>query len=327
MSSILFSTKCPSWWRYVCKHGKYIFSDAAWQNHLHMSFKCETLYCLDENNKAGMVVSVYKVGPFRVGYVGFPVGEIIGDQKFLNDVLWALKNTSLPIRVDILRIMVSEFQDIVISDQNGMQAPETAIVNLQTWRLPSKIRRNINKFSRSNIHLEEIEDIKYSKPMFSLYEDTVKRNQGQIRYTEPYFRSLIRLSVDESSVRCIGAFSGDKLVGYLVVAISGMTANYLHGATDHLYSKDRVSDGLYHEMITWAKSQGARCMNFLSSPKGQRSLSRYKEKWGGKTRVNTTYEFVINKIYAYPFLVISRIYSLQYRMKMRLKKIYFIAFK
>jgi lipid II:glycine glycyltransferase (peptidoglycan interpeptide bridge formation enzyme) len=63
-------------------------------------------------------------------------------------------------------------------------------------------------------------------------------------------------------------------------------------------------------MINWAIQNECKTFNFMTSSPDQRSLVKYKEKWGGITKEHITYELHLNKLTAKFFVTVSRLLSL-----------------
>jgi len=64
---------------------------------------------------------------------------------------------------------------------------------------------------------------------------------------------------------------------------------------------------LLNEAIEWAKAQGSESFNLMSSPQGQDSLIKYKERWGAETREHRTYTLPVRASY-HVFHLAERVY-------------------
>ena len=209
--------------------------------------------------------------------------------------------------VHLLRLPVSAFARPVELPLPRAETVETAIEDLPSWRsedLPSSVRRNIKKTNRYNIKVAEACCLSQGNILYRLYRDTVTRHQGALRYNAPYFRGLIQLAKDDLRLRCLLAVHDENIIGFLVVALAGNTAYYLHGATDMTCQHYRPADLLFHEAITWARDAGIQSFNMMASPRQQQSLIRYKEKWGCVSKPQYTYDLVISSIHARMFNLI-----------------------
>lgn len=282
----------PPGWEGKCGECTDLFHSSAWQDVLREGFGCSSVYLWDSQNRIGCALPVFRIGPFRVAYLGFPAGGQIGGISAPESLLEALPDLSFRQRIDAIRVPVSAFAEPTLLASRAVALPETAINDLAEWdpqKLPGAVRRDLKKFDCSGLELRLSVDVKHDSYRYHrLYLGTIRRHRGRRRYTEAYFRALIKLSRASDQLRCIGAYAGDELAGYLVAALSGDTVYYLHGATGPRFQHKRPSDALLCDAIKWAREIGALHFNMMTSPRLQPGLVFYKEKWGGETGVHRT---------------------------------------
>ncbi|RME07333.1 MAG: GNAT family N-acetyltransferase [Bacteroidetes bacterium] len=178
---------------------------------------------------------------------------------------------------------------------------ETAVLDLPHWdekRLPSAVRRNVRKAEKQGIIIVPASAAD-APMMFSLYQETVRRHGGALRYNSDYFRALVKLAQETAALRCWLAKKGEETAAFLVAAQEGENVYYLHGAVNREHQQARPGDLLFYHAIQWAKSRGAAQFNMMASPLSQPTLVRYKEKWGGVTARQRTYDMPIQKIPAW----------------------------
>ena len=101
----------------------------------------------------------------------------------------------------------------------------------------------------------------------------------------------------------------DAIAAYTVVALHGRTGYYLHGAFDWSHRELMPSAMLLNEAIEWARLAGCETFNLMSSPKGQDSLIKYKERWGAETREHRVYTLPVRPTYPL-FQVAEHLYRL-----------------
>jgi len=307
--ALSFDYNPPDNWESACQINASLFSSCKWQQLLNIGLNSCTLYGWNDEKQCGVTITVFKAGPFRVGYVGFPAGVTLRGEGLTEELVDEIKKAKFPCRIDVLRFLISPFLMEGFIALRGTKVPETAILNLQSWQQPSGTRRNVRKFQKSGLIIKDIYSKGLAIDMYSLYANTVIRHNGNIRYTKAYFENLVASISASDLLRCIGAFDDQKLIGFVVVGIHGKTAYYLHGATNINYTNFRVSDGLYLEMILWAKEKKLDIVNFMSSPQAQMGLIKYKEKWGGVTEEHMTYEIYMNKFMGLFFGIAYKIIS------------------
>ena len=282
----------PGEWEQRCAETGDLFHSPAWQSVLAKAFGCTTLYLWDAESDTGCALPLFRFGPLRVGYLGFPAGGGIGSLSVPRAIAETLPRVDFSRRVDALRVPVSGFGQSALAKLPAVFQPETAILGLERWEaaaLPSALRRNLKKFSRSNLDLRPIKNAASDGArLHRLYLGTIERHRGRRRYSRAYFEAVVALSRSSNVLRCTGAYAGDQLAAFIVAARSGPVVFYLHGASDPEFQQARPSDALFQDAIEWARAQGAEQFNMMASPASQRGLVRFKEKWGGTTRAHRT---------------------------------------
>jgi hypothetical protein len=313
MDQMIFTREKPEHWDALCASNADLFNASEWHSVLSVGFGNKTLYGWDKKLSNGMTITIFMAGPFRVGYLGFPVGGSIGGLTLSPDIVNVLRDSLFPVKLHCIRMPVSAFDTNTEFNLTVQTTPETAIENLEEWHYEgdTKLRQSVNKAMRSPLEVADASDPSQGEALFDLYRDTVSRHGGGLRYTAAYFCALINLAKSHSQLRCLLAVLDDQLVGFEVVACHGQTAYSLHGCTSPDFRKYSTSDLLTYSAIAWAKEQGLRRYNLMASPRGRTSLIRYKEKWGGVTRQQKTYELALKPI---PTAMFNKASSLYHKM-------------
>ena len=313
MGGFSFSLDPLEQWDQHCSRYNALFHSSAWQALLEKAFSCQTVYGWNPDTNCGITITNFKAGPFRIGYLGFPVGGLIGAGTLDRDTVTAWKKQQIPLGPHCLRIPVSAFSDAAELQLPYLENPETAIVNLQDWSLDSvskKLRRDVRKACRSELTVSDATHPSQVREIYHMYHDTVKRNSGSLRYNEAYFSGLITLAQSHPGIRCMLAWLGTDVAGFLIVGRHGRTAYYLHGGTNIALKRHSPSDLLLHDAITWARQERSECFNLMTSSADQSSLIRYKEKWGAITRPHKTYILSLRPSLCLPFRVMERLYGI-----------------
>ena len=84
MSDYVFTLTPPQYWDSLCLESDDLFNRVEWHNVLSRGFGCETIYGWDRENRSGMSITIFKAGPFKVGYIGFPVGGMLGKELLIH---------------------------------------------------------------------------------------------------------------------------------------------------------------------------------------------------------------------------------------------------
>jgi len=249
---------------------------------------------------AGAAITVFKAGPFSVGYLGFPVGSVIGDPATLDTILSQLAAKKPAPGLICARVPVSAFGTGTALEYASLSNPETAIADLQQWDLmgvSKNLRRDIRKAERSGLIIERTTDVSHGAILYSMYESAVKHHGGSLRYNAAYFSAVLTLAASSERVNVFIAKLDQDIIGFAVIVYHGDTAYYLHGGANAELRQLSPSDLILAEAIASARSAGCTVFNFMASPAGQPTLVRYKEKWGAETRPLRTYTVRLSPAY------------------------------
>jgi lysylphosphatidylglycerol synthetase-like protein (DUF2156 family) len=312
LSIYSFSNEVPAQWDAACQADGALFHSRNWQALLEDSFGCRSLYAWDADENCGAAISVFKAGPFRVGYVGFPAGGMIGNTTPNASNFLAWRNHSSAELPTCVRIAESGFAHSANLPLAHESNPETAICDLQNWDLSSvskNLRRDVRKAQRSDLSIDRTADESAGPTIFHIYQATVKNHGGAVRYNEAYFSGLIKLAGQRSDLHVLLARHQGEIAGFIIAGSHGKTSYYLHGGTDIAYLRHSPADLLLNEAIHHCRDTGSECFNLMSSPNSQPSLVKYKEKWGGETRLHKTYTLAIKPSYPL-FKVAEKLYRL-----------------
>lgn len=310
MSQFTYSSNPPGHWQTLCENSDTFFASEDWQKLLRASFGCKTIY--GSSSDSGLVISSFKAGPFSVGYLGFPTGRVIGVRDTLQNTASALRAASeitLPV---CLRIPLSAFSNPPHLETPFVTSPETAITDLQNWdsmAVSKKLRRDIRKAEKAQFEIAAADVPALGETLFRIYENTVRRHRGSMRYTLKYFTGLQRLQRTNDAIRIIVAKKDDQIAGFAATVRDGLTSYYLHGGTDDRFRQNGPSDLLIQRAIHLAKNDGCEIFNLMASPTDQPMLVRYKEKWGGTTKELRTHTLPLSRSYPL-FSVAERLYRI-----------------
>lgn len=308
MPKYSFTITPPEKWDEICATNRALFGTPEWQEVLETGFRCHTIY--GSNGSGGLAITVFRAGPFRVGYLGFPVGALIDASTVSLKDLADLTQSGLADVPACVRMPVSVFGQGIEYGLPFQSNPETAILDLQNWNemsISKNLRRDIRKAERAGFELVEINDPAAGATLYELYAATIRPHGGARRYNTAYFSALIELGRRRPGLRLMAALDESRIVGFAVTARHAGTTYFLHGGTDAEFRSKSPSDLLLDKLIRAARDDGSECFNLMASPPDQTSLVRYKEKWGAVTRELRTYTLPLTIAYQ-PFRLAERIY-------------------
>ena len=312
MNGVSISSAPPANWSTMCAADKLLFHSAAWLKLLESSFNVQTQYIWDDGTQCGGAVSSFSAGPFQLGYLGFPFGGVVGNERIADEMLRCWQDHRSEMQPMAIRVPISAFGEPADLNLEYESTPETAIVDLPSWTLDvtsGNHRRDVRKAMRSDLEVADANSAADGVEIFKIYSDTVKRRRGALRYSEAYFVNLIKLAQLSPHIRVLLARWASTIAGFTVVVRHGPVGFYLHGGTHLAYRQYQPSAVLLYEAIQWSQSLDCSCFNLMSSPADQQSLVWYKEKWGGETREHRTYTLPLRSSYGI-FRVAERIHRL-----------------
>lgn len=263
-----------------------------WQRVLQRGLGCQTRYLWDETAQDGVAITFFKRAIFHVGFIGFPFGQTVAGRPLTDAWLARLRRAKTDFPIAAFRVVASPFLEQIAPPTKGEVCWETAVSQLHNWRLTdlsSSIRRNIKKASKHGVQIEPAETAAAAAQISTLYHQTVARHQGTARYTPAYFDALVELASSEPLLRCTVARHNGQLIAFHIAAKHGTTVFYLHGGMDVQFQQLRANDLLFARAFAWAEQRGAKQFNLMASPVMQPSLVRFKEKWGGVTKKQHTF--------------------------------------
>jgi hypothetical protein len=260
------------------------FDGEIWGDVLQAGFGSQRWYLWDADHALGQALTVFRKGPLRIGYLGFPIcaGPTIDTTPYaLDAMVQAIRKHSS--RPQILRVPISAFgMRTLQASRRQHSLLESCIVDLSAWRSDATSAR------RRDLAFAKRRCAAYTKTsttgadLHLLYQAAIARNRGHSRYNRAYFE---RLADTAKSGVCVHSYSNNgRALGMAITAQHGETTYHLHGGADPIALGSGVADLLLAEAIAAAQARGSRQFNFLSSPVHQQGLVRFKQKWGGATR-------------------------------------------
>ena len=158
MSYLSLSITPPQSWAEVSDAEASFFNSIEWLSLMNKAFNSKTLYIDDRNKGVRMAISIFKAGPFRIGYLGFPITTFLGEGEITNQTILKIKEAKIQTGLHLLRIPTSSFLDNHNLTFYSNKTPESAILDLQVWsesQLSSAVRRNIRKAQKSGVIISD----------------------------------------------------------------------------------------------------------------------------------------------------------------------------
>ena len=102
-----------------------LFHSKLWSDLICESFPAEVLFL--KINMSFHLMTIFKAGPFHVGYLDFPVYNSLTEDSISDGLITALIKHKYPVSIDMIRIAVSAFSRFNVSIPAKDILPETEI--------------------------------------------------------------------------------------------------------------------------------------------------------------------------------------------------------
>lgn len=256
-----------------------------WQSVLQEGFGASALR-LESVGRPFGTVTCFRAGPLSIGYLNFPSELPLAHTRRPLPASRALRRAISSAGLDVLRFQLP-FDDPRF---RTTRINRTVIEGLGEWSTKdrTKSRRTRNKLHRGDVRIRPASQVD-AKSVHRLYTATVRRHDGQLRYSTDYFAALVRWSEADSRIRVLVAnparSGSEPVVAFIAFVLGENRGCYLHGGHDPKYRSLYAADQLFLTMIRETREAGAAELDLLASPATQSSLTRYKESWGGRTEM------------------------------------------
>lgn len=290
-SSANAADKAEAWAR---ESGAY-FTSARWGHVLRaLGCSCHQVWC--DSTSSGGLVPVFRWGPFRAGFLGFPVGLPGIDELTDPRETEAANLLGGQLGVDVIRASRSDVAD---QARGGIALPDVWLDDIQSWNgaINKRLVRDLAHARRAAQGIRISCMPPKASDFHSLYSHTVRAHGGRVRYPPGYFARLFEASLAGDPIMVVKAEApSGELLGASVLAVDLGVGYYLHSAVASSARGLGVSDLLLNQLIGMAKDSGARRFNFMASPAGQPGLVRFKQKWGGRRSLVVTKDHGVSLI-------------------------------
>ncbi|MFC3813561.1 GNAT family N-acetyltransferase [Lysobacter sp. GCM10012299] len=269
------------------KEGQFLFASRQWA-HVLEGLGCTTVFAWHHELECGVVVPVFRRGPLRVAFLGFPIAGECFDA--LNAAQFEALQHALAgdLRCDLVRGVRSQ-----ALEPGPGALPEVWIDDLQAWpgSRGKRIAKDLAFAARAGGGRQPVESFADGAVAYALYQQTVLGHGGRLRYTNEYFHRLLALAGQSSLLTAAAMQDGtSRTSAFAVTARHGRVAYYLHGAVEPSARACGDGDVLLARLIENARKGGALSFSLMASPRDQPGLVRYKSKWGDHQGFTNTHD-------------------------------------
>lgn len=248
---------------------------------------CDTVLAWNRELDSTVVVPVFRRGPLRIGFLGFPI--VGGPFDALSTEQFDRHATELAstLKLDVVR----SARCGLLKPQPGHCLPEVWTDDLASWPGPlaKKLTRDLAFAERACTGITIQIGGGDPAAWHALYERTVRAHGGKSRYTSDYFHRLAAADDAGAMLRVVHAGDADgRTLGFAVLAMDQGSGYYLHGGVADSARRQGLSDLLLWQVMSLARDLGMRRFSLMASPAAQTGLVRFKRKWADQQGYSVT---------------------------------------
>ena len=286
------SLEDPEVLRFLLENSTCFFNRKEWFRVLEEGFKVPvSSYCLEEGGKIYLALPgmIFNFGIVKMFYSNIPYGGFVGDFQLIPGALSLFEKSLKKDGIQLIRIgrnFNNPFPDL---DGYKRQFAFTHLLNLdgmtgeQLWSgYKKRVRRDIRKAERSGIYLEEISAPAEIEEVFTLYNQTMRRNVAYTTWTKKSFYSIYEHLVKQGKAKMILAKKDGKIAAGIILLFSEDTVYYFFSASSEKYFQYCPNDLLVHHAIGLTIREGKKYFDLMTSREDDGALMSFKEKWGSQ---------------------------------------------
>lgn len=157
-------------------------------------------------------------------------------------------------------------------------------ISMPGWQPPDKkLQSEIRKAEREGVVLEEFRLNKHFDMFIELMKSTEKRHGRRPKYPVSFFRELGKLAMTDKRVKWIVCEHDDRLAASHIYLVEGDAVLNWQVYFDKQFSFLKPNQLISFSVAREMQAHGAKILNLGSTPGDAEKLTRYKEKWGGRS--------------------------------------------
>lgn len=311
------SPDSPEWTRILAENKNLLFHQPVWARVVEEGFNAKA-YCLilekDGRVTGGMMGFAYRILWVKFLNFSFPYGGLIGEAPFDGQLAALLSGFSAKNGIARIRIVNSptfeptppEGFDLVPNPTQMLKIEHSDFSEIRAG-FKKNILRNVKKAEKSGVVVEEVTDAAASREFYSLYLESMRRNQVVPKYGLSLVESIRARILSAGHGAILLARRESRAIAGILVVDSHRMSHYLMGGSSTEDLKYRPNDLLFSEAIRRAADKKHEFFDFLPSGPDDPALVRFKTKWGATAFDAHTLDLVVR-----PFstALFNRIYRL-----------------
>jgi lipid II:glycine glycyltransferase (peptidoglycan interpeptide bridge formation enzyme) len=283
--------KGEEWHNLLSTNAHLLFHEPLWATVNEEGFSPAKTCCLilqrDGQSVGGMLGSIIRTLWAKLLYINIPYGGVIGQSPPDKKLATLLKDFCK--KKGVARVSINAFPKLAESPQDGFRVTplETAMLELQgrppeeIWNdYKANIRRDIRKAERNSVTVEEASHPDQAGTFYSLYLDSMRRNEALPKYSPQWVESILKRVVSEGKGTLLLAHREEKPIAGVLIVDSETASHYLLGGSKTEALRYCPNDLLLNAAIMRAAEKGLEYFDFLPSGPDDVALQRFKSKWG-----------------------------------------------
>lgn len=275
-----------------------IFTTSSWLGILNRGFGREVdTYCCKDKGRMLFCLSGIRLDLkfIKIFYANIPYGGFVGDPRDVEGFLRYLEGKLKKEGIHQIKIVQTAFTDYDMPPGYGRSEGFQHILPLESFgELSSSITRNVRKAEKNNIIIENISRREEIEDLYSLYINTMVRNNFYPIWTKDILYEVYDILLPSRKADIFFAKMEGKPIAGLVLFYFKDCAYYFVGASLTRHLSLRPNDLLFNHALKLCSEKGLKYFDFMTSSMEDESLIRFKEKWGGRKHIFTVYEKSLN---------------------------------
>lgn len=277
---------------FVKKYSNCIFNTSDWLEVLKEGFNADVYYyALMDNDRIVLAISTILLDFkfMKMSYSNIPYGGFIGDLGCIHNFISLLEKKLKSEGIDIFRI-TKKYNDN-FENLNGYKVCSglQQILNMngltedKLWQgYKKRIRRDVRRAEKLGVVLKEEADRDDIEILYNIYRDTMKRNKTYAIWPKKAFYSVYDNLIIKGKGSILLAKINNQCIAGVIILYSEDSAYYFMNASKKDYLGYCPNDLLVHSAITLSIQKGKNYFDFMTSPKNEIELIKFKEKWGAQ---------------------------------------------
>lgn len=286
--------------QFLNENSSCFFNKEEWLRVLKEGFDIPIVaYCLEKGGKICLALPgvIFNFGIIKMFYSNIPYGGFVGDFQLIAPSLVFFEKSLKEDAIHILRIgkkFDSHFPNL---DGYLQEMAFTHLIDLQgvneeqLWNnYKKRVRRDIRKAEKSGIIVHEASKPEEMEVLFSLYLETMRRNEAYHFWTKKLFNAIYRKLTQQGKATILLAKLKDEIIAGTILLFSIETTYYFFAASTKKYLSLCPNDLLVHHGICLTLRKGLRFFDLMTSQREDHALMNFKEKWGAQRQPFYFYE-------------------------------------